>query len=160
MFIELNDRELEYFSNLTKEAREKAMMDDEIIKNEVIQQQNETNKNLTNMNYKQDILTKQAIEEIKDNIEMFKMDINKYVNELREEQEKIELGDVKEEIKILEDTLTKDLKDTKDQNEANIVMSPSNKSLGIAEKAAPFPRDAVITIMMIKSRTDFVARIE
>ena len=31
MFIELNDRELEYFSNLTKEAREKAMMDDEII---------------------------------------------------------------------------------------------------------------------------------
>ena len=91
----------------------------EIIKNEVIKQQNDTNKNLTNMNYKQDVLTKQAIEEIKDNIEMFKMDINKYVNELREEQEKIELGDVKEEIKVLEDTLTKDLKDTKDQNEAD-----------------------------------------
>ena len=91
----------------------------EIPKNEIIQSQNEPNKNLTNMNYKQDILTKQAIEEIKDNIEMFKMDINKYVNELREEQEKIELGDVKEEIKILEDTLTKDLKDTKDQNEAD-----------------------------------------
>ena len=32
---------------------------------------------------------------------------------LREEQEKIKLGDIKEEIKVLEDTLTKDLKDTK-----------------------------------------------
>ena len=92
----------------------------EIIKSEVIQQQqNDTNKNLNNMNYKQDVLTKQAIDEIKDNIEMFKMDINKYVNELREEQEKIELGDVKEEIKVLEDILTKDLKETKDQNEAD-----------------------------------------
>jgi hypothetical protein len=47
------------------------------------------------------------------------MDINKYVNELREEQEKIELGDIKEEIKILEDNLTKDLKDTKEQNETD-----------------------------------------
>ncbi len=83
--------------------------------------QNDSNKNInsTSMNFKQDVLTKQAIEEIKDNIEMFKMDINRYVNELREEQEKIELGDVKEEIKVLEDTLTKDLKDTKDQNEAD-----------------------------------------
>ena len=88
---------------------------------------NRTNKSLRNNNnetgqnfqYKQDILTKQAIDEIKDNIEMFKMDINRYVNELKEEQEKIELGDVKEEIKVLEDTLTKDLKDTKDQNETD-----------------------------------------
>ena len=72
-----------------------------------------------NFEFKQDILTKQAIEEIKDNIEMFKMDINRYVNELKEEQEKIELGDVKEEIKVLENTLTKDLKDTKDQNETD-----------------------------------------
>jgi hypothetical protein len=91
----------------------------EILQKEIISPMNETNKNLTNMNYKQDVLTKQAIDEIKDNIEMFKMDINKYVNELREEQEKIELGDVKEEIKILEDTLTKDLKDTKEQNETD-----------------------------------------
>ena len=89
------------------------------LKNETINRVNESSKNVNNMNYKQDVLTKQAIEEIKDNIEMFKMDINKYVNELREEQEKIELGDVKEEIKVLEDTLTKDLKDTKDQNETD-----------------------------------------
>ena len=80
---------------------------------------NNTNNNIGNATYKQDVLTKQAIDEIKDNIEMFKMDINKYVNELREEQEKIELGDVKEEIKVLEDTLTKDLKDTKEQNETD-----------------------------------------
>ena len=72
-----------------------------------------------NFQFKQDVLTKQAIDEIKDNIELFKMDINRYVNELKEEQEKIELGDVKEEIKVLEDTLTKDLKDTKDQNETD-----------------------------------------
>lgn len=81
----------------------------------------ELNKRLSasqnNLNVKQDILTKQAIEEVKDNIEMFKMDINKYVSELREEQEKIELGDVKQEIKYLEEALTKDLKDTKDQND-------------------------------------------
>ena len=87
---------------------------------------NRTNNNINNNNetsqnfqFKQDVLTKQAIDEIKDNIEMFKMDINRYVNELREEQEKIELGDVKEEIKVLEDTLTKDLKDTKEQNETD-----------------------------------------
>ena len=80
---------------------------------------NKTNNNIGNVTYKQDVLTKQAIDEIKDNIEMFKMDINKYVNELREEQEKIELGDIKEEIKILEDNLTKDLKDTKEQNETD-----------------------------------------
>ena len=91
----------------------------EIIQNENPPMQNESNKNITKMTFKQDVLTKQAIDEIKDNIEMFKMDINKYVQELREEQEKIELGDVKEEIKVLEDTLTKDLKDTKDQNEAD-----------------------------------------
>ena len=87
---------------------------------------NRTNNNINNNNetsqnfqFKQDVLTKQAIDEIKDNIEMFKMDINRYVNELREEQEKIELGDVKEEIKVLEDTLIKDLKDTKNQNETD-----------------------------------------
>ena len=57
---------------------------------------NRTNKSLRNNNnetgqnfqYKQDILTKQAIDEIKDNIEMFKMDINRYVNELKEEDTK------------------------------------------------------------------------
>ena len=80
---------------------------------------NNINDNQNNYQFKQDVLTKQAIDEIKDNIEMFKMDINRYVNELKEEQEKIELGDVKEEIKVLEDTLTKDLKDTKDQNETD-----------------------------------------
>ena len=80
---------------------------------------NNINENTNNFQFKQDVLTKQAIDEIKDNIEMFKMDINRYVNELKEEQEKIELGDVKEEIKVLEDTLTKDLKDTKDQNETD-----------------------------------------
>ena len=84
--------------------------------NNNINNNNETSKNFQ---FKQDVLTKQAIDEIKDNIEMFKMDINRYVNELREEQEKIELGDVKEEIKVLEDTLTKDLKDTKEQNETD-----------------------------------------
>ena len=114
--------------NVEKTLSKRGSIVDEIInqqkekndtKNETIHKVNETNNNFNNMNYKQDVLTKQAIEEIKDNIEMFKMDINKYVNELREEQEKIELGDVKEEIKVLEDTLTKDLKDTKDQNETD-----------------------------------------
>ena len=80
---------------------------------------NNNNETKNNFQFKQDVLTKQAIEEIKDNIEMFKMDINRYVNELKEEQEKIELGDVKEEIKVLEDTLIKDLKDTKNQNETD-----------------------------------------
>ena len=87
--------------------------------NRSINNNNNINDNQNNYQFKQDVLTKQAIDEIKDNIEMFKMDINRYVNELKEEQEKIELGDVKEEIKVLEDTLTKDLKDTKDQNETD-----------------------------------------
>ena len=47
---------------------------------------NNINENTNNFQFKQDVLTKQAIDEIKDNIEMFKMDINRYVNELKEEQ--------------------------------------------------------------------------
>ena len=112
--------------DLLKEQKEK----NDFHPNETNNNMNKTNKSIirnnninneTNQNFqfKQDVLTKQAIDEIKDNIEMFKMDINRYVNELKEEQEKIELGDVKEEIKVLEDTLTKDLKDTKDQNETD-----------------------------------------
>ena len=109
--------------DLLKEQKEK----NDFLPNETNNNMNRTNKSIRNNNndtgqnfqYKQDVLTKQAIDEIKDNIEMFKMDINRYVNELKEEQEKIELGDVKEEIKVLEDTLTKDLKDTKDQNETD-----------------------------------------
>ncbi len=42
-----------------------------------------------NFQFKQDELTKNAKDEIKDNIEMFKMDINRYVNILKEEQEKL-----------------------------------------------------------------------
>ena len=37
----------------------------------------------------------------------------------RRTRKKIELGDVKDEIKILEDTLTKDLKDIKNQNKTD-----------------------------------------
>ena len=103
-----------------KEKEKEKEKENEILQKEVIiPAANETKKNENTYTFKQDVLTKQAIDEIKDNIEMFKMDINRYVNELREEQEKIELGDVKEEIKILEGTLTKDLKDTKDQNETD-----------------------------------------
>ena len=65
---------------------------------------------------KTDILTKQAIEEVKDNIDLFKMDINKYVQELKKEQEKIELSDVKSEMKVLEENLNKDLKLTQTVN--------------------------------------------
>lgn len=53
--------------------------------------------------YKQDVLTRQAIDEIKDNMDMFKMNINKSINDLRNEQEKIELGEIKNEIKILQE---------------------------------------------------------
>ena len=127
-------------SDSEKPLSKRASIDVELLKDQNEKndfQPNETNNNLNrtnrsnrvnnnnndmtqnNFQFKQDVLTKQAIDEIKDNIELFKMDINKYVNELREEQEKIELGDVKEEIKVLEDTLTKDLKDTKDQNETD-----------------------------------------
>ena len=67
--------------------------------------------------YKQDVLTRQAIDEIKDNIDIFKMDISKYINDLRNEQEKIELGEIKSEIKILQEGLEKDLKTTRVQND-------------------------------------------
>ena len=67
--------------------------------------------------FKQDILTRQALDEIKDNIDMFKMDINKAINDLRNEQEKIELGEIKTDIKILQDEIEKDLKMTRIQND-------------------------------------------
>ena len=40
------------------------------------------------------------------------------------------------------------------------VMPPSKKKMGIAEKAQPLPMEDVMTIMMIKSSTDFTARVE
>ena len=71
---------------------------------------------------KQDILTKQAIDDVKDHIELFKMDINKYISQLKEQQEKIDLGDVKEDIKILEDSLDKDLKDARLQSDKELTV--------------------------------------
>ena len=71
---------------------------------------------------KQDILTKQAIDDVKDHIELFKMDINKYIAQLREQQEKIELGDVKEDIKILEENLDRDLKDARSQSDKELTI--------------------------------------
>ena len=44
------------------------------------------------------------------------MDINKYVQELKKEQEKIELSDVKSEMRVLEENLNKDLKLTQTVN--------------------------------------------
>ena len=43
------------------------------------------------------------------------------------------------------------------KNVAKTVIAPSNTNTGIAEKAHPFPRDQVITMMMIKSNIAFVA---
>ena len=43
---------------------------------------------------------------------------------------------------------------------ASSVTPPSNRTTGIAEKAAPFPIEDVITIMMMKSSTDFTASVE
>ena len=70
--------------DLLKEQKEK----NDFHQNETNNNMNKTNKSIirnnninneTNQNFqfKQDVLTKQAIDEIKDNIEMFKMDINR-----------------------------------------------------------------------------------
>ena len=66
--------------------------------------------------YKQGIETRQAIDEISDKIDVLELDINKYVNQMRQEQNKIDLGDVKDSMKVLEKTLKKDLSDTKNKN--------------------------------------------
>ena len=66
--------------------------------------------------YKQGIETRQAIDEISDKIDVLELDINKYVNQMRQEQNKNDLGDVKDSMKVLEKTLKKDLSDTKNKN--------------------------------------------
>ena len=43
---------------------------------------------------------------------------------------------------------------------ASSVMAPSKRKTGIAEKAHPFPRDEVMTVIMMKSSTDFTARVD
>ena len=43
---------------------------------------------------------------------------------------------------------------------ASRVMLPSKSRIGMAEKAAPLPREEVMTAMIIKSRTDLTARVE
>ena len=43
---------------------------------------------------------------------------------------------------------------------ASSVIDPSKIRIGIAEKALPFPREDVMTAMMIKSSTDFTASVE
>ena len=41
---------------------------------------------------------------------------------------------------------------------ASRVMEPSNTRIGIAENAQPLPMEQVMTMMMIRSSTDLVAR--
>ena len=43
---------------------------------------------------------------------------------------------------------------------ASAVMLPCSTATGIAENAAPFPMELLITIMMIRSSTALVARME
>ena len=43
---------------------------------------------------------------------------------------------------------------------ASSVIAPSNTNTGMAENIAPFPREDVITATMMKSNTDFTARVE
>ena len=42
---------------------------------------------------------------------------------------------------------------------ASKVMEPSKINTGIAEKIHPFPMEDVMTAIMIRSKTDFTARI-
>lgn len=70
---------------------------------------------------KGDILTKQAIDEVRDNIQHFKNDINLSVSQLRDGQERIDLGDVKSNIKVLENALEKDLNETRKQNDKALI---------------------------------------
>ena len=49
---------------------------------------------------------------------------------------------------------------TGDTNLASNVIQPSNTNTGIAEKAAPFPIDDVITATIINSKTDLTANVE
>ena len=43
---------------------------------------------------------------------------------------------------------------------ARRVMLPSKRKIGMAEKAQPFPMEEVMTATMMKSSTDFMARVE
>ena len=80
----------------------------------------DSNSSYSNLN-KNDILTKNAIDEIKSNIEIFKNDINNSVKELVKREEKIDLASLKDNIHVLETYLEKDLRKTREQNDKELL---------------------------------------
>ena len=81
----------------------------------------DSNSSYSNLN-KNDILTKNAIDEIKSNIEIFKNDINNSVKELVKREEKIDLASLKDNIHVLETYLEKDLIKTREQNDNELLI--------------------------------------
>ncbi len=81
----------------------------------------DSNSSYSNLN-KNDILTKNAIDEIKSNIEIFKNDINNSVKELVKREEKIDLASLKDNIHVLETYLEKDLRKTREQNDNELLI--------------------------------------
>ena len=102
-FKNIGDNIIKEGSTATKPSTTKRM-------GSVSKKSDSSNKNIPN--YK----SRQAIDEISDKIDVLELDINKYVNQMRQEQNKIDLGDVKDSMKVLEKTLKKDLSDTKNKN--------------------------------------------
>ena len=80
----------------------------------------DSNSSYSNLN-KNDILTKNAIDEIKTNIEIFKKDINNSVIELVKREERIDLASLKDNINVLETNLEKDLRKTREQNDKELL---------------------------------------
>ena len=81
----------------------------------------ESNSTYSNLN-KNDILTKNAIDEIKTNIEIFKKDINNSVIELVKREENMDLASLKDNINVLETYLEKDLRKTREQNDKELLI--------------------------------------
>ena len=80
----------------------------------------DSNSSYSNLN-KNDILTKNAIDEIKTNVEIFKNDINNSVIELVKREENMDLASLKDNINVLETYLEKDLRKTREQNDKELL---------------------------------------
>lgn len=76
--------------------------------------------------YQLDILTKQAIQKVKDNIENFKTDINTFIHELRKEQEKVELDEIEKEIQNIQSQISDDLKSTRNHSDMDLDIIRNN----------------------------------
>ena len=76
-----------------------------------------------------DILTKQAIKQVKDHVSNFKTEVTSCIQDIRDKQEKVEIGEIKRKIKSIQTEIENDFISTREHTERdyNIIRNDFSK---------------------------------